>query len=421
MKKTLEIIVAVLIFLAAAPPAQAVVLNRIVLQINDRIATLKDYELRRAQMLADLAQAPMSPEEKARARDQVGERVFRDLYEEMLLLSRADQLQIAVPEARLDEVVRQMRENMGLGDEQEFELALAQTGLSREDFRDRWRRNMRMREVIGREVNAEILQALTDESLRRIYRENPDRFRTPRQVRVREVVVLDGSPLGADERRELAAELTAALAAGEDVEARVSELAAEETTSTFIDLGWVGPGELSPALDEVVFELPEGGVSEPVTARGGLHVLQVLERREPMLQPFDEVVQNIRAAEEARLFAARYEQYLDDLEEGSFIRLEPPPEAAEFRGVAGSIAEEVVVASPEEALEEEMAEVAEESAEKEAEPSEILPVGVATGSETDPATDPGGSELPPVEPDLPRLEPVPPPDAPEPPDPPPTR
>lgn len=413
---------------AWAGPAAAEVVNRIVLQVNDRIATLKDYEIRRAQMLADLEQSPMSPEEKAKARADVAERVFRDLYEEIILLSRADQLDIRVPEDRLDELMAQIREDMGVPDEESMEIALAQTGMSREEFRERWRQNLRMREVVAREVTAEIRPELTSEALRRVYREHPEQFRVPARVRVREVVVLDDSSLASGERQDLAREIRTLLAESEDDAAReaVAEHAEAGTTSGIINHGWVEPGELSSALDQVVFELAEGEVSEPIPARGGLHVLQVVERTEPTVRPFSEVEDQIRQREFARLQAERMREYMDEREETSYIRIEPPPEAAGFRQAEGSLADEVVPvteegaeAAAEAATEGQLQEVAEEAKEEAEEAAEtdpdVLPVGVATGSSADDAPDPDPPAEPPLEPTADPEEP------PAPPDPPPAR
>lgn len=399
--KTVCAILLTILGLAATPPVVAEVVNRIVLQVNDRIATLKDYEIRRSQMLADLEQAAMSPDEKAAARAGVDERVFRDLYEEMILLSRADQLDIRVPDDRLDDVMVQIRQDMGVPDEESFEIALSQSGMSLEDFRERWRHNLRMREVVAREVTAEVQTGLTNEALRRIYRENPDQFRSPARVRVREVVVLDDGPLSSEEREALAAELQTILAESEDVGAAIAEYAEGGSTSGLIEHGWVEPGELAGNLENAVFDLAEGEVSEPIPARGGLHVLHVVERSEPTVRPFDEVVGQIRQREFARLQEARMREYMDEREETSYIRIAPPPEAEGFRQARGSLAEEVVPGE-EATAEGELEQVAEDALEASEEAAEgepdVLPVGVATGSAAEDAPDASRPSDVPLEP-----------------------
>ena len=45
------------------------------------------------------------------------------------------------------------------------------------------------------------------------------------------------------------------------------------------DLGWAGPGDLSPVLEEVVNTLEESEVSAPFESERGWHIVQVVERR----------------------------------------------------------------------------------------------------------------------------------------------
>jgi peptidyl-prolyl cis-trans isomerase SurA len=51
------------------------------------------------------------------------------------------------------------------------------------------------------------------------------------------------------------------------------------------DLGWVSPGSLVPEFEEAMNALAPGSVSGPVVSRFGVHLIQVLERREKQIEP----------------------------------------------------------------------------------------------------------------------------------------
>ncbi len=53
------------------------------------------------------------------------------------------------------------------------------------------------------------------------------------------------------------------------------------------DLGWVTPGMLVPEFEQVMDALAPGEVSEPLVSRFGVHLIQVLERREVPLSDKD--------------------------------------------------------------------------------------------------------------------------------------
>ena len=68
-------------------------------------------------------------------------------------------------------------------------------------------------------------------------------------------------------------------------------------------------------------------------ARGGLHLVQVVEREEAKIQEFPAVAEQIEQQEMARRFQGEIGEYLAELERNSHVVIKPPPEAASFRTV----------------------------------------------------------------------------------------
>ena len=111
----------------------------------------------------------------------------------------------------------------------------------------------------------------------------------------------------------------------------MADLSKKGATSNVIDLGWVSPGDLDKNLEAAVWKLPKGSVSEPVQARGGLHLVQVIDRRESRIPPFSEVQAAIQTREQERVFRQEVAKYMVELEKKSLIVANPPAEAANFR------------------------------------------------------------------------------------------
>lgn len=337
MRKRLPAACLALAFVALAglaADARADVIDRVVLRVNDRIATLLDYERRRAEMAAQLAGSDLSEEQRAEVRANLGNRLFRDMMEELLLLSRADQLRIHPSEEEVDRGLRAVRQDFGIASDDEFAAALATQGLSLAEFREQVRSQLRMRALITREVTAEI--ALEEDDLRRVYRAEEDRFRLPERFRVREMIVLEAEDRDPEELRAIAEGLHAELEEGRAFEELAQEYSERGLTSGVVELGWIEPGELDPDLATAMASLAPGEFSEPVAGRGGLHILELLEHEPARLQSFSEVSDAIRAEEHQRQYAERIQEYMRELEESAYVRAEPPPDAAGFRTVAGS-------------------------------------------------------------------------------------
>ncbi|MEA2561291.1 MAG: peptidyl-prolyl cis-trans isomerase SurA [Acidobacteriota bacterium] len=314
---------------------RAELVNKVVLRVNDQIATLYDYEQRRAGMAEEiLRQQDLGDEERRQLLSQVGELAFKDMFEELLIESRAEQLGVEVAETQVDQQVGQMKKNFGIENDEQFAAALAQSGMTEPQLRERLRRDMRAREVMGREVQSKI--QLDEDDLRRLYQKNREEFRLPEQLQLREVVVLEEGGLPtAEERAAVAASIQQAVAGGKPLADAVAEHAQKGHTSNVIDIGWVSPGDLDPGLESVVWKLTPGALTEPVAGRGGLHLMQVVERREARVPAFAEVQEQIRTREQRRRMQSEVVIYMAELEKKSLIVAEPPSGAEGFRRFLG--------------------------------------------------------------------------------------
>ena len=303
-------------------------LNRIVLRVNDRIATLYEYERRKDELIEDTSRREQDPAERRRILAQAGELVFKDMFDDLLLQSKADQLGVDITDDQVDKQIQGTRDANGLKNDQQFRAALRQSGMTEAGLREQVRKTLRVQEVIGREVTAKI--KVDDEDLRKYYRAHPDEFRVPEQVQLRDAVVPEDKVASAAERLRVAGEMRKALLAGKSMDEAVSPFQTLGEASPPADLGWIAKGDLDPALEEAAWKLPKGGVSEPVEGRGGVHVLQVLDRHDAHLKPFNEVSSAIEARERQRVYRDKLSEYMADLQKQSLVVSQPPKEAEGF-------------------------------------------------------------------------------------------
>ncbi len=302
--------------------------NRVVLRVNDRVATLYDYQRAVNDQVGLVRNAPGLTEQERQERVvDAGRFVMKALFEELLIMSRADQLAVVIDESEVEEQLRATRDRFGFENDEQFHQALAQQGMREEDFRAQIHKQLRGNVVRGREVATRVV--VEDEDLRRFYRENEDRFRLPERARFEEVVVLE-AVVPADRLAPLAALARTRMLAG-GTAAEVAEGLGEGVTS--VDVGWVTAGDLAPALDAVAWEIEVDGVAEAIAARGGLHVLKMLERTPATVRPFEDVRDAIQQEERSRLFAEEYDLYLTELADAAYIVERLPAGAEGYRPV----------------------------------------------------------------------------------------
>lgn len=328
MKRTVPWLL--LLCLTLPVPVHADDANRIVLRVNDRIATLVDYELRKADRLRMIRQAKnLPPSRQAQLLQDAGKGTLRDMFDELLMLSRADQLGLQVSNAEVDQAIEQTKKSAGFTSDVDFQRALAQSGMTEAQYRAQVRRGLLMNTVIGREVRAKI--KLDDDTLRHYYREHLKDFERPEALHLQEVILLDSSDKSAQERQEIGRRIQTQVAAGRKLEDVVKPYVASGVASGVVDLGWVHAGDLDAALEKAAWPLQDGEITAPVDGRGGLHLLQLLERRAAAVTPFEDVRKQIEAREGNRLFQKDLADYMKKLEAEAYVVASPPPEAVGFR------------------------------------------------------------------------------------------
>jgi len=334
MQSCLKYLVVLCLLLPMASVSEAQV-NEIVLRVNDRIATTHDYESERMERFAAIQQADsLTEERKQELLATLGETVMKDIFEQLLMLSRADQLKIQISPSEIEDAVERTMQNFGIKNQAEFQAALQSSGMTEAKLRARLEKTLLTQKVMGEEVYSRV--ALDEEDLRRYYQSHAEDFQVPQRLNLQEVVVLESGGLNDEDLALLAEEIRQQLSTGRDIEEVIAPYSEEGVSTGVVDLGWVKVGDLNQDLEEAVWGLETGGVSPAVEARGGLHILVVAEREEARLLDFLEVQDQIRSIEQGRLMQDEMEKYVAELKNNSYIVANPPPEAAGFRASLAS-------------------------------------------------------------------------------------
>ncbi len=314
----------------SAPAVGAEVINRVVLRVNSEIATLADFEERRNLRIEQIAAAELPIEERRRLVGEAGKTTMKEIFDELLILSRARQLHLDATPAQIERAIDSTKRRMGLESDEQFERALAESGMTVAVFRERTARTLMFNEVMEREVQGKI--EIEDEDVARFLREHAAEFVRPEQRRVEEVVVRADSALTSEARRALAEAIAGTAANGTLAEATAAA-SGGDSVSAPIEHGWIGRGTLAPALEQAVWALPAAGVGVAVDARGGVHVLKVLEIRPAEAKPIGEVEQEIRARIGQERFELRTREFLEEQARAAYVVEDIPAEAAGYRAV----------------------------------------------------------------------------------------
>jgi peptidyl-prolyl cis-trans isomerase SurA len=145
------------------------------------------------------------------------------------------------------------------------------------------------------------------------------------QTRVRHIVLRPSSEMTLDQAQARIIEFRQMIASGartfEDVARQYSEDGSSQQGG---DLGWSSPGSFVPEFEAAMDKLPVGGLSGPVRSRFGVHLIQVIDRRETVIDPKQLREQATNALKEQK-FEPAYKEWVADLRAKAFIEYRDPP------------------------------------------------------------------------------------------------
>jgi len=90
------------------------------------------------------------------------------------------------------------------------------------------------------------------------------------------------------------------------------------------DLGWAAPGMFVPEFEQAMAKLPVRGISDPVVSRFGVHLIQVVERREVAVDP-KQIREQARNTLREQKFEEAYTEWLRDLRARAYIEMRDAP------------------------------------------------------------------------------------------------
>jgi peptidyl-prolyl cis-trans isomerase SurA len=90
------------------------------------------------------------------------------------------------------------------------------------------------------------------------------------------------------------------------------------------DLGWTSPGAFVPEFEEAMDALPLNGLSDPVVSRFGVHLIQVLERRQATID-LKQAREQARNVLREQKFEEAYLDWIRDLRGRAYIEMREPP------------------------------------------------------------------------------------------------
>jgi peptidyl-prolyl cis-trans isomerase SurA len=145
------------------------------------------------------------------------------------------------------------------------------------------------------------------------------------QTRARHILLRPSAQLSVDVARQRLSDMRAQIERGSsNFESLARQFSEDASAAQGGDLGWVNPGAFVPEFEEAMNRLSVGGISQPVVSRFGVHLIEVVERREVTLDA-KQVREQARNALREQKFEQAYLEWLKELRSRAYVEMRDPP------------------------------------------------------------------------------------------------
>ena len=256
-----------------APVAQAMMLDRVLVVVNDDIITYGEFQTALSGMRTKIA----AMDEQMPPESVLEEKVLEQLVYEKLLQLHAIDTGITVTDAMLDQAMETLAKQNNMSIPQVM-AQLEQDGISQEEFTESLKNQLLVQRVIERDVKQSIsvLDSEVDGVLRNVNSEQPDRIYNLSNIQL--AVSEDATPAELEKVTSRAQQLRQDI-----IQGKISFIVAAQKYSEAGnaadggELGWKKADQLPALFADALKDMQEGSISAPLVSPAGIHLLKLNE------------------------------------------------------------------------------------------------------------------------------------------------
>ncbi|MDE2666420.1 MAG: peptidylprolyl isomerase [Acidobacteriota bacterium] len=301
--------------------AETTIFEEIICRVNNDIITKSEYqEAANLLKLRVQRQQKLSGEALAQAVREGEKDLLKNMIEERLLVQKAVELGMTADTDVIKYLDRLRNEN-NLPSIEALEQEMRGQGINPAEFRKRIKEQSLKEQVLGSEVYYRIRVSTAE--IKTFYETNREQFDRPEQVRLQEILIASNGndPSEVEQRRKKAEEVLQKARGGEVFDDLVAQYSEGPAAKMRGDLGFFRRGMLLKEVEDIVFSLRRGQITDILEGQGGFRIFKVIEKNTAGIQPLDMVKDQIRnkLVEDKALPAVR--KYMETLRRQSYIRL----------------------------------------------------------------------------------------------------
>jgi len=255
--------------------------------------------------------------------------IRQDLIDRALILQefrKKEKEGASIPDYVVDDSIQRIiRQDFG-GDRMAFVRTLQAQGFTMARFRQTEKDKITVQAMRQSKVSDNVI--VSPVKIRAYYEKNIASYTTPEQVKLRMIVLHEGSASGGDassdaaiSKKQMASEIRAKLAGGAEFDKLAQMYSEDSTNEAGGDWGWIERKTLNQNLAKVAFSLKKGEISQVIAVDNTYYILMVEDVKPSITKSLkevqEEIVQNLIQQEKLK----GQEQWLQTLRQNAYIKI----------------------------------------------------------------------------------------------------
>ncbi len=239
---------------------------------------------------------------------EIRKKAIEALINRELLYYEAQKKGIKIPEKQIDDLIDQLVKKYK--SKENLEKLLKQTGVTLEQFRLELKKRLAIDKLLSKYVTVNI----TEKDLKEYYEKNKYKFKEPPALKIRYIYIkVDPSkPKGRQIAKERAEKAYKEIKEGKDFGDVAYRYSDDLSRIKGGELGFVHRGRFDKPVEEVIYKLKKGQVSEIIETELGFHIVKVEDKRPERLVPYEKIKDKLKKELEEKYRKEKFNQLIED-------------------------------------------------------------------------------------------------------------
>ena len=301
--------------------AKKELLDQVIAVVNDEPITQSELDVL-LRPLYDQYREEFRGEEMVVKLNEARQKLLNQLIEDRLVYQEAVRQKIETDQSEIDKAVTEFKKRFP--NEDTMDEVLREQGLSLSDLKERFRKQSMIRQLHTIEIRSKVV--VSPKEIEEFYQKNSDKFSSRERLKTRSITVkksYDAREKGLtdEEAKKKITGIRDKILAGEDFASLAKQFSEDVHAQDGGLSDWVEQGAMIPVINDVIFKLKLGEISDILETPMGYHLFRVEEREQGSKKTVEEVHDQIFDELFRQKSEERFYDWMQELKKNAYISI----------------------------------------------------------------------------------------------------